>query len=105
MPNTTRGLGLFTAENIAAVPRAIPESDGTYRDVARKPESTEAMGPGVDTRDDGYRKMPRQGANSFPQTIGPLTDSIPASTISDHRFNIHRIRKFIPAVNPPRQTS
>ena len=38
MPNTTRGVGLFTAENIAAVLRAIPESDGTYRDVARKAE-------------------------------------------------------------------
>ena len=36
MSNTTRGVGLFTAENIVAVLRAIPESDGTYRDVARK---------------------------------------------------------------------
>ena len=36
MPNTTRGVGLFTAENIVAVIRAIPESDGTYRYVARK---------------------------------------------------------------------
>ena len=38
MPNTTRGVGLFTAENIVAALRAIPESDGTYRDVARKAE-------------------------------------------------------------------
>ena len=38
MPNTTRGVGLFTAENIVAVIKAIPESDGTYRDVARKAE-------------------------------------------------------------------
>ena len=29
MPNTTRGVGLFTAENIVAAIRAIPESDGT----------------------------------------------------------------------------
>ena len=36
MPNTTRGVGLFTAENIVAAIRAIPESDGTYRDVACK---------------------------------------------------------------------
>ena len=36
MPNKTRGVGLFTAENIVAAIRAIPESDGTYRDVARK---------------------------------------------------------------------
>ena len=36
MPNKTRGVGLFTAENIVAVIRAIPESDGTYPDVARK---------------------------------------------------------------------
>ena len=44
MPNTTRGVGLFTAENIVAVIRAIPESDGTYRDVASnpKPSSTAA---------------------------------------------------------------
>ena len=38
MPNKTRGVGLFTAENIVAVLRAIPESDGTYRDVARQAE-------------------------------------------------------------------
>ena len=38
MSNKTRGVGLFTAENIVAVLRAIPESDGTYRDVARKAE-------------------------------------------------------------------
>ena len=38
MPNTTRGVGLFTAENISAAIRAIPESDGTYRDVASKAE-------------------------------------------------------------------
>ena len=38
MSNTTRGVGLFTAENIVAAIRAIPESDGTYRDVARKAE-------------------------------------------------------------------
>ena len=42
MPNTTRGVGMFTAENIVAVVRAIPESDGTYRDVARKAEHTAA---------------------------------------------------------------
>ena len=38
MPNKTRGVGLFTAENIVAAIRAIPESDGTYRDIARKAE-------------------------------------------------------------------
>ena len=38
MPNKTRGVGLFTAQNIVAAIRAIPESDGTYRDVARKAE-------------------------------------------------------------------
>ena len=38
MPNKTRGVGLFTAENIVAAIRAIPESDGTYQDVARKAE-------------------------------------------------------------------
>ena len=38
MLNKTRGVGLFTAENIVAAIRAIPESDGTYRDVARKAE-------------------------------------------------------------------
>ena len=29
MPNTTRGVGLFTAENIVAAIRAIPDSNGT----------------------------------------------------------------------------
>ena len=38
MPNTTRGVGLFTAENIVAAIRAIPDSNGTYRDVASKAE-------------------------------------------------------------------
>ena len=47
MPNKTRGVGLFTAENIVAVIRAIPESDGTYQDVARKPQSTEDMSVAV----------------------------------------------------------
>ena len=47
MPNKTRGVGLFTAENIVAVIRAIPESDGTYRDIARKPQSTEDMSVAV----------------------------------------------------------
>ena len=42
MPNTTRGVGLFPAENIVAILRAIPESDGTYRDVARKRSNTAA---------------------------------------------------------------
>ncbi len=51
MPNTTRGVGLFTAENIVAVIRAIPESDGTYRDVVRKakryqPATTDVGPPG-----------------------------------------------------------
>ena len=61
MPNTTRGVGLFTAENIVAVLRAIPESDGIYRDVAPKPESTEAMCAGVDTRVDGQGRGNRPG--------------------------------------------
>ena len=38
MPNKTRGVGLFTTENIVAILRAIPESDGSYREVARKAE-------------------------------------------------------------------
>ena len=38
MPNISTGVGMFTAENIASVIRAIPESNGTYRDVARKSE-------------------------------------------------------------------
>ena len=38
MPNKTRGVGLFTAENIVAVLRAIPESDVSVRAVARKSE-------------------------------------------------------------------
>ena len=38
MPNTTRGVGLFTAENIVAAIRAIPETDGMYRDVVREAE-------------------------------------------------------------------
>ena len=38
MSNTTRGLGLFTAENIVAILRAISVSDGTYRDGASKAE-------------------------------------------------------------------
>ena len=36
MPNKKRGVGMFTAENIVAILRAIPGSDGSYRDVACK---------------------------------------------------------------------
>lgn len=32
MASTKRGVGRFTAENIAAIVRAIPDSDGTYQD-------------------------------------------------------------------------
>ena len=38
MPHPTRGLGLFTAQNIVAAIRAIPETDGMYRDVVREAE-------------------------------------------------------------------
>ena len=41
MPNKTRGVGLFTAENIVAVMRAIPESDGMYSSPVR-PSNTAA---------------------------------------------------------------
>ena len=34
MASNTLGIGLFTASNIAAVLNAIPESNGTYADVA-----------------------------------------------------------------------
>ena len=35
MAMTSRGVDKFTVENIVAVFRAVPESNGTYRDVAR----------------------------------------------------------------------
>ena len=39
MPNTTSGVGRFVTPTIIAVLRAIPDSDGTYRDVAQKAEN------------------------------------------------------------------
>ena len=45
MPNTTRGVGLFTAQNIVAAIRAIPDSDGTYRDVASKARAVRRLLP------------------------------------------------------------
>ena len=56
MPSTTRGVGLFTAENIMAVIRAIPESDGTYRDIARKAEQY-----------GGYRPLPHHSKLAQPR--------------------------------------
>ena len=35
MTTPNRGVGEFTTENIVAVLRAVPESNGTYADVAR----------------------------------------------------------------------
>ena len=34
MASHTQGIGLFTAENIAAMLQAIPDSNGTYADTA-----------------------------------------------------------------------
>ena len=36
MASHTQGIGLFTAENIAAMLQAIPDSNGTYADIAGK---------------------------------------------------------------------
>ena len=36
MANHTSRVGLFTAENIATVLRALPETNGTYREVVRR---------------------------------------------------------------------
>ena len=36
MANHTRCVGLFTAETIATVLRALPETNGTYREVVRR---------------------------------------------------------------------
>ena len=38
MASHTRGIGLFTAENLTGILRAIPHSDGTYTDVCRRAE-------------------------------------------------------------------
>ena len=35
MTTTGIGVGKFTAPNLVAVCRAVPESNGTYRDIAR----------------------------------------------------------------------
>ena len=36
MAKTEKGVGLFTADNIVAVLKAIPKSNGTYRDITRQ---------------------------------------------------------------------
>ena len=36
MSNSTKGIGCFTAENIVAVLKALPETDGTYGEVAAR---------------------------------------------------------------------
>jgi hypothetical protein len=36
MADNTKRTGLFTAENIAAVLRALPETDGTYQQVTEQ---------------------------------------------------------------------
>ena len=35
MPNTTNGIGLFTADNIVAVLTVIPQTNGTYEQIAQ----------------------------------------------------------------------
>ena len=35
MTTTGTGVGKFTAKNLVAIFRAVPESNGTYRDIAR----------------------------------------------------------------------
>ena len=36
MASTIRGIGLFTAENIAAILKAVPETNGTYSEIAER---------------------------------------------------------------------
>ena len=35
MAGNTQGIGYFTAENIVAVLRAVPQTDGTYAEVVK----------------------------------------------------------------------
>ena len=43
MASHTQGIGLFTAENIAAMLQAIPDSNGTYVDIAGKAQEHGAI--------------------------------------------------------------
>ena len=43
MASHTQGIGLFTAENIAAMLQAIPDSNGTYADIAGKAQEHGAI--------------------------------------------------------------
>ena len=43
MASHSQGIGLFTAENIAAMLQAIPDSNGTYADIARKAQEHGAI--------------------------------------------------------------
>ena len=43
MASHTKGIGLFTAENIAAMLQAIPDSNGTYADTAGKAQKHGAI--------------------------------------------------------------
>ena len=54
MPNKTRGVGLFTAENIVAVMRAIPESDGMYSSPV-SPNPPKGSGHPEEARDERSR--------------------------------------------------
>ena len=38
MAKTSKGVRLFTCEHIVAVLRAIPQSNDTYKDIARRAE-------------------------------------------------------------------
>ncbi len=43
MASHTQGIELFTAENIAAMLQAIPDSNGTYADIAGKAQEHGAI--------------------------------------------------------------
>ena len=43
MASHTQGIGLFTAENIAAMLQAIPDSNGTYAEIAGKAQEHGAI--------------------------------------------------------------
>ena len=43
MASHTQGIGLFTAENIAAMLQAIPDTNGTYADIAGKAQEHGAI--------------------------------------------------------------
>ena len=94
MASNTNGVGHFTAENIAAVLRALPETDGTYKQVVEQAReygaevSKDTLGKWVST---GRRDLKAGKRSSAFARVAQLFDNIKAESCST---DVNRMREY-----------